>query len=456
MNSEMLGNKRMGGLVLRMALPTIAAQLVNLLYSIVDKAFIGHIDGIGSDCLTGVGITMPIILIISAFSAFFGQGGAPIASIELGRGDRERAEKILGNCVTMLLALSVILMAAVAVFMRPILFAIGASEITYPYASEYLSYYLIGTVMVLLSMGLSPFIVAQGRSGVAMLASVAGGVINILLDWLFVSVLDMGVRGAAIATVISQSVSGLWILLFLLLKANDIKIKRENLKLDMGILKQVSSLGVSPFVMMSTESVIGFVMNSGLQSYGGELYVGGLTIMQSVMQFISTPLAGFTQGVTPILSYNYGAGNNDRLKSCMKIIFVCCFVYCASLAAVMSLVPRFFASLFTDSIPLLDLVERSLPVFIAGMFIFGIQRACQTTFVALGQAKVSLFIAMLRKIILLVPLAIILPRSLGAFGIYCAEPIADALAATTCGIIFATNIRKIIRRGPAPSKPSKA
>lgn len=444
MNSETLGRERIGRLVLRMALPTIAAQVINLLYNIVDKVFIGHIPGIGADCLTGVGVTSPIIIIISAFSAFFGQGGAPIAAIELGKGNKENAERILGNCLSMLLGTAVVLMAVVALFMRPILFAIGASEITYPYASEYLSYYLIGTIMVLLSLGLSPFVIAQGKSNIAMFAMLSGGCANILLDWLFVRVLNMGVKGAAIATVISQSISGLWVLTYLIFFAKDIAIKRENLRIDDKIVMRVAGLGVSPFVMMSTESIIGFVMNSGLQTYGGELYVGGLTIMQSVMQFISIPLSGFTQGVTPIVSYNYGAGKRDRLISCMKYIFIISISYCATLAAAMSLFPRFFASFFTPELPLIDLVEKALPVFIAGMFIFGVQRACQTSFVALGQAKVSLFIALLRKVILLVPLAIILPRFLGAFGIYWAEPIADTTAATICGIIFACTIRKII------------
>lgn len=449
MKSERLGTDPMGRLILRMTLPTVAAQIVNLLYNIVDRIFIGHIPGIGDAALTGVGVTSPLIIIISAFSAFFGQGGAPLAAIELGKKERERAEKILGNSVTLLVITGLVLMVLIGLFKKPILYAIGASSETYPYASSYLSIYLLGTIPVLLSVGLGPFAIAQGASRIAMLATVAGAGANIALDWLLVSVLPFGVRGAAVATVISQCISGLWILLYLLLRADTMRIRRQHLRVRWSIFRKIASLGVSPFVMSSTESVIGFVMNSGLQRYGGDLYVGCLTVMQSVMQIVSVPVTGFTQGVTPIVSYNYGAGNRKRVVSAVKWMLLIMFSYTTIFAGASMLFPGFFARIFTSKAELIALTERALPVFMAGMLIFGVQRVCQTAFLALGQAKVSLFIALLRKVILLVPLALVLPLRFGAFGIYWAEPIADVLAAVTCGIIFLCTFRKILDRPPA-------
>ena len=287
MESDKLGKEQMGRLIFRMALPTVTAQLVNLLYNIVDRIFIGHIPEIGDTALTGVGVVHPIIVIISAFSAFFGNGGAPLAAIALGKGDRQRAERILGNCVTMLTALSFLLPTVVLTFMKPLLGVMGASNATIGYATDYLTIYLFGTLSVLLTMGLAPFIVAQGRSKMVMTATVASAAANIVLDWLLVNVFSWGVRGAAIATVVSQTISAVWFLLFLCKKADSIAIKPKNLKLDWHILGAIAALGISPFVMSSTESLIGFVMNSGLQSYGGDVYVGCLTVMQSVMQFLS-------------------------------------------------------------------------------------------------------------------------------------------------------------------------
>ncbi len=447
MESDKLGTEKMGRLIFSMTLPTVTAQLVNLLYNIVDRIFIGHIPEIGDAALTGIGVVHPIVVIISAFSAFFGNGGAPLAAIALGRGDRSRAEKILGNCVSMLTILSALLSVLVLIFMEPLLYAIGASEATYGYASEYLSIYLVGTISVLMTMGMAPFIVAQGKSRLVMFATVSAASTNIVLDWLLVNVFGLGVRGAAIATVISQSVSAIWFLIYLCKKADSIKLKPKNLKPDLRILGSIASLGVSPFAMSSTESLVGFVMNSGLQSYGGDVYVGCLTVMQSVMQFVSVPIGGFTQGVTPVISYNYGAGNKDRVIKGIKIIFGVMVTYNFLFVLSSMLFPGFYARIFTDKTELIELTVKSMPVFMSGMLIFGIQRSCQTTFLALEQAPVSLFIALLRKVILLVPLAVILPRlGLGAFGIYCAEPIADATAALICGMIFIFKFKKMLQR----------
>lgn len=446
METDKLGTEPVGRLVLRMTLPTVAAQIVNLLYVIVDKAFIGHIPETGNLALTGIGVVTPIVTIVSAFSAFFGQGGSPLASIALGHGDRERAEKILGNSFSLLVITSAVLTALIALFSEPLLYFVGASEETFPYASRYLSVYICGTLPVLLSLGLAPFVIAQGGSRLSMLATVAGCGTNILLDWLFVSVLDFGVVGAAAATVISQTVSALMFLHYLIRRAEAMRLRLSSMKPGLPIVLAVASLGISPFVMSSTESLIGFVMNSGLRDWGGDDYVGCLTVMQSVIQFISVPVVGFTQGVTAVISYNFGAGKTDRVKKTCWIVFGVMTSFSVLVAGSAMLFPAFFARMFTDDLRLIELTALYLPVFISGMAVFGIQRCCQTIFLALKQAKISLFIALLRKVFLLVPLALILPHFVGVAGIYWAEPIADTAAALTCGVIFLCMIRKILKK----------
>ncbi len=443
-----LGKDRIPGLILRMSLPTIAAQLVNLLYSIVDRIYIGHIPGIGESALTGIGLATPVIIIISSFSSFVGGGGAPLASIALGQKNSKRAGQILGNGTALLAILSILLPAVFYPTMKPFLFMTGAGEATYPYAAEYLRIYLLGTPMVMVAVGLSPFILLQGKTMIATLSVVIGAVANIILDPLFIYGLKMGVKGAALATVISQSLSATWVLYYLIAKAPALRIRPRDLRLQPKILRRIAALGISPFVMSITESIISIVMNGGLKQYGGDLYVGCLTIMQSVMQFIGVPVAGFTQGVAPIISFNYGAGNKKRVRSTFAIMLLILFSYTALLALSTMLFPGFYAAIFTNNAQLIALCKKALPIFMGGMLIFGIQRACQTAFLALGQAKFSLFIALLRKIILLVPLALILPRFMGVFGIYWAEPIADALAATTCGILFLCNFNKILANPP--------
>lgn len=446
MESDRLGNEPIGRLVLRMALPTVAAQIVNLLYVIVDRIFIGHIPETGDLALTGVGVVAPIVTIVSAFSAFFGQGGAPLASIALGHGDRDRAEKILGSCTTLLAVTSVLLTVLIAVLSRPLLYLVGASDETFAYASEYLNIYICGTLPVLLSLGLAPFVIAQGGSRLSMLATVAGCGINIGLDGLFVGVLKLGVGGAAAATVISQTVSAAMLLHYLVFRAQTMRLRRSRMGVSLAVVLPIAALGVSPFVMSSTESLIGFVMNSGLRDWGGDDYVGCLTVMQSVIQFISVPVVGFTQGVTAVISYNYGAGRIDRVKRTCWIVFGVLTSYSVLVAGSAMLFPGFYARIFTDQETIIGLTASYLPLFISGMNIFGIQRCCQTIFLALKQAKISLFIALLRKVFLLVPLAILLPYALGVGGIYLAEPIADTVAALTCGVIFLCTIRKILER----------
>lgn len=450
-SEEKLGTEKIGKLILSMGIPTLIAQVINLLYNIVDRMYIGHL--VGPEALTGVGLTLPVIMLISAFSAFVGAGGAPLAAIAMGQGDKKRAETILSNAVTMLCFFTVVLTILFFFIEKPFLYLIGASDVTYPYAGAYLRIYLLGTLFVQIVIGLNPFITAQGQSKIAMLSVLIGAVLNIALDPVFIFVFKMGVRGAALATIISQFASALWTIRFLCSKKTSLRINFQYLKPDMKIIGSVAALGVSPFIMQSTESLISVVLSSGLQKYGGDVYVGSLTILQSVMQLINTPISGFTQGVQPILSYNYGAGNIERVKKTYKRIIgiTAAASFCITLSAM--LLPGMYARVFTDDMELIGVVRRVMPVFVAGMLIFGIQMGCQTTFMGLGQAKISLFMALLRKVFLLVPFAIIFPMvTKDVMSIYYAECSADAIAAVVCGTVFLCNIRKILVRGPAVTK----
>lgn len=457
MDEEKLGTEKLGKLIFTMTISTIAAQIVNLMYSVVDRMYIGHIENVGGEMLTGIGVVTPVIMIISAFSSFVGGGGAPLASIAAGKGDHRLADRILGNGFSLLLILSVVVPSLFLIVKRPFLYFIGASDATYGYANEYITAYLVGTVMVMITVGLTPFIIAQGNSRTAMLSVIIGAVANIALDPLFIFVFNMGVRGAAVATVISQTLSAVWVLYYLVSDKAQMRIRKEFMIPDIKIILKIASLGVSTFVMSITESLISIVMNNGLKRYGGDVYVGCLTVMQSVMQFVSVPLTGYTQGVTPVISYNYGAGERGRVKGAFYISLAVLFIYTFSLALLSILFPGMFARMFTSSADIIALTERSLPIFMAGMLVFGIQRACQTTFVALGQAKISLFIALLRKVILLVPLALIFPIFWGADGIFYAEPVSDTIAALTCGMIFLFTFNKILSRsGPAKASDTNA
>lgn len=441
---ERLGTERILPLIFKMALPTVAAQLVNLLYSVVDRVYIGHIPGIGTDALAGVGVTTSLIILISSFSAIVGGGGAPLATIALGQGERERAGKILGNGFTLLVAFTLLTTLLSYAFMEPVLLFTGASENTLPYAVDYLSIYLTGTLFVQISIGLNNFINAQGRPSIAMCSVLIGAGINILLDPLFIFGLDMGVKGAALATVISQLCSAAWVLRFLFSRQASLPLERRYMKLERKIVLSILALGASPFIMSSTESLVGFVLNSSLKSFG-DIYISALAIMQSAMQFAGVPLVGFAQGFVPIVSYNYGHGNKERVKECFRIALVTMFSFNFVLILCMLLFPSVIASAFTNDARLIDTVCRTMPLFLAGMTIFGLQRACQNMFVALGQAGISIFIALLRKIILLIPLALILPRFMGVTGVFAAEAISDATAAICCTAIFFWQFPKILK-----------
>lgn len=446
-SDEKLGTQRMLPLVFKMALPAVAAQLVNLLYGVIDKIYIGHIEGVGGEALAGVGITTSIIILVAAFSNLVGSGGSPLAAIQLGKGNREEASRIMNNGFVMLILFALICTVTPFFFMDGMLKIAGAEADTLPYARDYLSIYLLGTVFVMISTGLNMFINCQGRPGIAMLSIIIGAVLNTALDPIFIFGFDLGVKGAAIATVISQAISAAWVLLFLFSKKAELRLEFKYMKPRLAVIGAITALGVSPFVMASTESLVGFALNGQLRTYGSTAHVAALAVMQSAMQIVSIPLAGFGQGVVPILSYNYGHGKNDRVKECFKITLAVMFTVNLVGILFMILFPGLIGGMFTDETGVIEIVRGYMPLFLAGMTIFGLQRTCQNTFVALGQAKISLLIALLRKVILLVPLAYILPVFMGVTGVYAAEAIADATAAIICTTIFVLVFNKILKKG---------
>ena len=444
--SEKLGKEPLRKLFFTMAIPSVLAQLINVLYNIVDRIYIGHIKDIGSLALTGVGVTFPIIMVVSAFSAFAGQGGAPLASILLGAKDQEKAEKVLGSSTALLLVFSISLTLILQILKTPLLYAFGASDNVIGFAQDYIGLYLCGTIFVMLSLGLNTFISGQGNAKTAMFSVLIGAVTNIILDPIFIFVMNMGVKGAALATIISQAFSAIWVVNFLISKKSSLKIKRENLKLDMKFVKKIGSLGCSPFIMQSTESLVLLTLNSGLQKYGGDLYVGSMSILISVLQLIFVPVSGIAQGVQPIISYNFGAGNRERVVKTFKALLIVCLMATMFMGGIAVLFPNFYVKMFTESEELMKLTSKMMPIFTLGMCIFGIQQSIQVTFLAMGQAKFSIFIALLRKVILLVPLAIILPRFLGVKGIYYAEPMADITSVVVASITFALNFKSILKQ----------
>lgn len=440
-NDEKLGTAPLGRLMLSLALPTVLAQLINVLYNIVDRIYIGHMQGDGNLALTGVGVTLPIITLIAAFSAFAGAGGAPLAAIELGKKDERKASLIMGNSAWLLVFFSIVLTIGFLIFKIPILHAFGASSKTITYANDYITIYLLGTIFVQLALGLNAFISGQGAAKAAMLSVLIGAVINIVLDPIFIFALHLGVRGAALATVISQFVSAVWVVSFLKSKRSVLYLKL--VRPDKSLILKIAALGIAPFVMQSTESLVTITFNTGLQRYGGDLYVGSMSILMSIMQLIVIPVNGITQGVQPIISYNYGAGNRLRVKETVIRLVSVCLLGTLILAGVAIFCPGIYASMFTNDAELVALTCRIMPIFFLGIAIFGIQAACQSTFLALGQAKVSLFIATLRKIILLIPLALILPKFLGVKGIYIAEPVSDVISVIVTSVLCVITLKRI-------------
>lgn len=442
-----LGTKSISKLLFSMAVPAITAQIINLLYNMVDRMYIGHIPDVGATALTAVGVTMPIIMVISAFAALVSMGGAPRSSIMMGKEDKDGAEKILGNCTTALVFISVTLTALVLIFGEKMLMTFGASENTIKYALDYLNIYAFGTLFVQLALGLNAFVTAQGFAKTSMFTVLVGAVLNIILDPIFIFGFNMGVKGAALATIISQGVSALWVMKFLTGDKTSLKIKRKYLKIDFKVLLPCIALGLAPFIMQSTESLLAISFNTSLLKYGGDLAVGAMTILSSVMQFSMLPLVGLTQGATPIISFNYGAGNSDRVKEAFLLLLKVSLTYSIGLWAMTMIAPQLFAKIFTKDAELINISIKSMRIYMAASLLFGIQISCQQTFIALGNAKTSVFLAILRKIILLIPLIYILPLFFAnkVDAVFLAEPVADIIAVTITGILFARQFKSVLR-----------
>ena len=443
-----LGKEPIGHLLLILALPSITSQVVNALYNMVDRMYIGHIPEIGSAALTGVGVCFPLIMIISAFAYLLGMGGAPRASICMGRKDNKGAEQILGNCFSSLIIVSVILTAIVLIFREPLLYLFGASENTIGYAMEYITIYAIGTIFVQITLGMNAFISAQGFSTISMMTVCIGAVTNIILDPIFIFLFDMGVAGAAWATILSQALSALWAIWFLAKGKSVLRLKKENLRIHMKILAPCIALGVAPFAMQATESVLVLCFNSSLLRYGGDLAVGAMTILSSVMQFAMLPLQGLTQGGQPIISYNYGAMQAQRVKKAFRLQTIACFTYSALLWAAVELFPSLFVAIFTNEPQLTEITVWALRIYMGAIILMGIQVSCQQTFIAFGNSKISAFLAVFRKIIVLIPLIFILPLFMqdDVLAVFLAEPIADTIAVLTTATLFTFEFRKVMRK----------
>ncbi|MEI0747350.1 MATE family efflux transporter [Brachyspira pulli] len=442
-----LANKPVGRLLFQLALPAIAAQIINVLYNVVDRMYIGHIQDIGAMALTGVGVTMPVIMAVSAFAYLISMGGSPRASIMMGKQDYDKAEEILGNCAMTLIIISITLTIILLLFSRPLLMIFGASENTIIYALRYLRIYSIGTIFVQLALGLNTFITAQGKAKTSMFTVLIGAITNIILDPIFIFVFHMDVRGAALATIISQAISCIWILSFMTSKRTILKLKFKNLRISPSVILPCLALGFSPFIMQFTESVLFVSFNTSLLKYGGDLAVGAMTILSSIMQFSFLPIMGLTQGAQPIISYNYGANNLDRVKNTFKILLISCVSFSTLMWVISEFFPYLFVRIFTSDEELINYSIWALRIYMASSLIFGAQTACQQTFVALGNAKISAFLAILRKVILLIPLIFILPIFLEdkVFAVLLAEPIADFLAVCTTVTMFTISFKKLIK-----------
>lgn len=448
--TDALGTEPVGKLLLKLAIPAITAQLVNLMYNVVDRMYIGHIEGIGKLALTGVGVCLPLILLVSAFASLVGMGAAPRASIYLGKGEKSNAEGTVGNSFVLLLAISAVLTTILLVFGEKLLRSFGASENTIGYAMQYMSIYCLGTIFVQMTIGLNPFISAQGFARISMLTVCIGAGCNILLDPIFIFGFGLGVRGAAIATILSQSVSSVWILRFLTGKKTTLRLRFSCMKLRRQWCLPALALGLSPFIMQSTESLISICFNSSLLKYGGDIAVGSMTILASVMQLAVTPLVGMMQGAQPITSYNFGAGNTERVKEAFRLLFITCLTYSMSVWLLVMIRPGFFIQIFNKDPQLLAFASKALRIYMGATGIFGIQVVCQHTFVALGNAKSSLFLALFRKVILLVPLIYLMPAVVPsvlqvdkATAVFMAEPVADFIAVVTTATMFFIQFRKL-------------
>lgn len=447
-DKSFLGTQPIKKLMFKLAVPTVIAQLVNMLYNIVDRIYIGHMAGNGDLALTGVGVCLPVILIISAFSSFSATGGAPRASIFMGKGDNVSAEKTLGGCFTLQTFISALLTAILLATNRNLLLIFGASENTIGYAVDYMNIYAVGTLFVQLTLGMNAFITAQGFASIGMLTVIIGAVTNIILDPIFIFGLKMGVKGAALATVISQCISCVWVVAFLVGKRTFLKLRRKNLFANPKIILPCIALGSASFVMQSSESVISVCFNTSLLEYGGDVAVGAMTILTSVMQFAMLPMQGIAQGAQPITSYNYGAKNSSRVKDTFKLLLKVCLCYSVALWLLIMLFPRAFALIFASKRELVDFTTGVIRIYCGSLLLFGIQIACQMTFVSIGNAPCSIIVAIVRKFVLLIPLIYIVPSFVSnkVNGVYMAEPIADLIAVTFTATLFAIQFRKALKK----------
>lgn len=446
-DKNFLGTEPVGKLLVKLALPAITAQIINLLYNMVDRIYIGHMPEEGALALTGVGVCMPVIMIVSAFAALVSMGGAPKASIYMGKGEYDEAERVLGNCFVLQLVISAVLTIVLLLWNRQFLMAFGASENTIYYANSYMKIYALGTVFVQLTLGMNAFITAQGFAKTSMASVVIGAVCNIMLDPVFIYGMDMGVQGAALATIISQAISTVWVLSFLIGKKTHLKIRRKYFRLEAGVVFPCMALGLAPFIMQASESVIMVCFNSSLLKYGGDLAVGAMTILTSVMQFSMLPVQGFGQGAQPIISYNFGASKEDRVRKTYKLLLISNLTFTLTLWALVMLFPQLFVKMFTPDKELISFGKWALRIYMAGMGIFGAQMACQTTFVALGNAKASILVAVTRKFFLLLPLIYIMPLLFAdkTMAVYLAEPVADVLAVTFTVCLFRGQFKKALQ-----------
>ena len=448
-NRDFLRTEPIGKLLVKLAFPTVVAQLINMFYNIVDRIYIGHIPKEGAMALTGVGVCMPLILIVSAFAALVSNGGAPRATIFMGQGDKVSAEKTLGNCFFTQIIVSILLTAVLLIGNRSFLMSFGASSNTIEYGVAYMNIYAIGTIFVQLTLGMNAFITAQGFAKTGMLSVLIGAVANIILDPIFIFGFGMGVRGAALATVLSQAMSCIWVLSFLLGKKTNLKIQKKYMKLEPGIILPSLALGLSVFIMQASESVISICFNSSLLKYGGDIAVGAMTILTSVMQFAMLPLQGLGQGAQPIISYNYGAKQVSRVKAAYKLLLKVSVCYATILWMLVMIFPKGFASIFTSNAELLNFTQTALRIYMAVAFLFGVQMACQMTFTSLSNAKASIIVAVMRKVVLLIPLIYIMPQIMKGnqtTAVYMAEPIADTLAVTFTSVLFFFQFRKALQK----------
>ena len=417
-----------------------------MLYNVVDRIYIGHIPGEGSLALTGVGVCMPIIMIVTAFAALISSGGAPRASICMGKQDNKSAEQILGNCFSLQIVVSIVLTVVLLIWNKDLLMAFGASKNTLGYATDYMRIYALGTLFVQLTLGMNAFITAQGFTTTSMVSVLIGAICNITLDPVFIFVFNMGVKGAALATVLSQAISTMWVVVFLSGKKTQLHLRKKYMGLKPKIFLPCVALGLATFIMQASESVVTVCFNSSLLHYGGDIAVGAMTILTSVMQFAMLPLQGIAQGSQPIASYNYGAKNADRVKKTFRLLVITCLTYSTLLWATVQIIPKVFVSIFTSDAKLVAFTAPMLKIYLGGLFLFGIQIACQITFTSLGKAVNSIIVAVVRKFVLLLPLIYIMPHVVSnpTIGVYMAEPIADIIAVLFTSVLFTFQFKKAL------------